>query len=419
MGASFCSRCGSSLDVAPLDLVATSVGAGQVPDPPSTDSRFGTLAAVVVLVGLVGLLLVSTRGNTSGDQTPEPVPDEHEGASLPTTSLRDATTTEPATSEPATVFVNDTPGPVLDDGIGGTLVSGRPGAIHRIDLATGETRAMTLAETIGGLGNPWRPVVIDDELFTSSAYGEEMIRTDLVTGDQAVFELDVADQECCYDIVGRAGSDSVWLSNGHLVAHEVDLSGQIRRQVELPQEFGLAWARGDHLYLDGPDGQYRYDATAGTATRIAPIIDFDPVTTVSCEEDLRCQITVETATGPVALPEVTGADLSNGPVRVSPDHTSALVQNWTNGPAAPPTLIYVDLVTGDRTELDVQVDLWADVMWVPHSRWIIPLGDTFTANRSSGMLAVNTETAERKYIDGHGLLLGLDVIVVITDEGHR
>jgi hypothetical protein len=406
--AHFCGQCGSSLDVDLSEPLPVGDRTGAVPAPASNRSRLGTLFAVVGLAGVVGLLLVLTKNDPSGDETREPAPDERSGTSVsttstvePTTSPSDATTTNTTTGGSEIVFVNDTPGPVLEDGIEGTLVGVRGRIVHRIDLATGATQAIEVGDRIGGLPNPWGPVVIGDELVTTSALAGEMIRTALVTGNQSVVELDVLDEACCLDVVGQAGSDSVWLVTA-TVAYEIDLSGQIRRDIEVPEGFSVSWAQDAHLYLDGPDGSYRYDTTTGTATEITgAVIGIDPLTTVSCHETLECQVLAETGSGPVVLSALTGPEVSNGAIRISPDLSGALVQTW-------PDLGYVDLMTGNRVDLGRFEGDVSGVVWIPESRWVIMQASPFAPGPTTGLVALNTETAERADIEAEGLIIGLD-----------
>ena len=105
------------------------------------------MVGLVGVVGLVGLVLISARDDSSGDQAREPASDERSEATVSTTttveplaSSGDVTTTEPPIGEPETVYVNGAPGPVLEDGIDGTLVGARARTMDWIDLATGATR---------------------------------------------------------------------------------------------------------------------------------------------------------------------------------------------------------------------------------------------------------------------------------------
>lgn len=82
-------------------------------------------------------------------------------------------------------------------------------------------------------------------------------------------------------------------------------------------------------YLPGPGGSYRHDTTTGTASEVAgSVIDTDQLTLISCNETPESQVLAETDSGPVVLSALTGPDVSNGAIRLSPDLSRALVETW-------------------------------------------------------------------------------------------
>ena len=64
--------------------------------------------------------------------------------------------------------MNDTPGPVIEEGVEGTLIVAGGHAIHRVDLAAGEIDVIELESRLEP-GIPEGRVVIGDELVTNPA----------------------------------------------------------------------------------------------------------------------------------------------------------------------------------------------------------------------------------------------------------
>jgi hypothetical protein len=356
------------------------------------------LLAVAVAITLLWLL-------TPVDETPKAIPSESMAHSTlapqvesTVTTTTPTTTGSPEPSPSTPLFVNDTPGPVLDEGITGTMIGLDRRELYRIDLATGAVEVIEVDHLVES-GPPARQVIIDGELVTQS--GEtEIVQTDLSTGEQMMIEIDSLADDTWIEVLGPAGPETFWLGAEGYV-YEVDLSGNIGRRVEVPEAFWVASTTEDHLYLEGPGGSFRYDTATGIATELPGAIG-EPalqgsLLMIRCNERLECDLVAETRSGEVVLPGLDATDLWYGGMQVSPDLTDALVQHWDNDG---PQLFHVDLATGDRTSIGpLEVELWGGATWIPGSRWVI-LGGPYPGE--SDWLAIDLETHDVIEIDVPG-----------------
>ena len=63
----------------------------------------------------------------------------------------------------------------------------------------------------------------------------------------------------------------------------------------------------------------------------------------------------------------------------------------------------------------LETDLEAGVVWIPETRWVVLKGAPFIGANSS-LLAVNTETAERTYIEVDGQFVGFDDVLLFVSD---
>ena len=412
--ANYCAGCGLARESTLLDPLGVGARPQQAAKAVSAVSeRLGMLVVVVAIAGLLVLIWALTRGGDSDTADPDgtAAPTESAEASesrsttTPATSATSSTTAATTSLSPATLFVNDTPGPVLGDGVDDVVVGIRDRTMFRLDLATGEVSSISLERSVDSVG-PESTVVIDGEFVSTSPSGA-LVMTDLTTGAQR----ETADLGLSTiigaQVIGAAGSDSIWVvvagSDGPTTAIEVDLADGILQSFEFPQPFWVQSARGHELYLHSPSGSWRFDTTTGTVEELGgQITRSDPTTllVITCEPTLECGVEIYTSTGLAPLPFLSSTEVANDSVHVSPDFTEALVHH--NGTAPNPESTHVDLATGKRVELGaVPISPYFGILWIPDSPWIIgPEED------GPDLTAVNTETGDQLKLDLPGRLGG-------------
>jgi hypothetical protein len=308
-----------------------------------------------------------------------------------------STTSTPVTEQG---FLNGVAGPVLGADVHGELVL-LQSTMRRVDLFTGAVEEIDLDQWLrGGLVVGGELVSLLEPVGCSStqlcARPAALVVTDLRTGSQRQVQIEpeIVDEA---HIAGTAGPDSVWLvtypgPNGPS-AIEIDLNGEIRRQIELPPEFWVQSAQGDELFLDSVDGSWRYDATTGEATRLAGefVSERSPLLIkVSCEPSLECRVEADLGDGLTPMDWIGASELTSGSAFVAPDLTAILVHYYDSN-----EFTYFDLSSGTRVELgEIEIDPYRGVVWVPDSPWIIGYGGQ-PMDLTAVLTAVNVQTAEQ------------------------
>jgi hypothetical protein len=398
-GANFCVECGAS--VAPL--VVDLLGVDESPLPSGTDvtphPQRGLWAVLALFAAMVLVLWGVARGVDRPNDEPlgAEVPEEGIAAVDPTTPTTVVTTTtatttgaQPTTSEQ--LFVNDVSGAVLGEDVDGVLVQFAGSIMRHVDLSTGAVDIIDLEQHVYQWAGP-EASIVDGKLVSFSGSGRVMIITDLSDGSQRE-SRDITDDSIEIHLVGRAGSESVWLATDPepdqiSEAIEVGLDGEIRRRVEIPRPFEIRWAEGHDLILDSPDGTWRYDTETGATVRMpGQVLAFEPgfVLTSSCDESLQCGVLLDRGSGPEVVDWVSASDDFDGPIDLSPDLSGALLHVYGEQDGA--EFSYIDLRTGSIVDLgNLRISPDRGVVWIEGSPWIIGQNET-----SNIKLAIDTQT---------------------------
>jgi hypothetical protein len=310
--------------------------------------------------------------------------------------------------------VNNVAGPVLGADDRGVLVLLSGDSMRRVDLSTGVVDRLPLEHVLGSFGGSDTVVVVGD-LVAVGGVPPGLVVTDLMTGSQRQLSVDIDFLDEMH-VAGGAGPNAVWLAahEGRRgpAAIEVDLTGKVRRQIELPPQFSVNSARGDDVYLDSADGSWRYDASTGDVARLPGRLVGDQLgpMMVSCESTLECEVLVDLGDGPTPIDPLRADDVTDAFVSVAPDLSGALVHSYSDWPDPSPW-IYVDLSSGTRVDLgDLKIRV---VMWLPVSQWIVGLGES-TASPAR-LIAVNVQTAEQRQLNMPPLdMVFLETILVVT-----
>ena len=398
-GTNYCPECGAPQTLMIVDPLG-------VEDPPvmsGTDvaphARLRMLAGLVLVFAMLAVLWVLSRDGDPVDDEPLSSETPEVGilaADATTSTTVVATTASTATGAPTRafeqLFVNDVQGPVLGDGVDGVLVRIDASTLQHIDLSTGAIELIDLEHPVFVEGAELG-IVVNGNLV--SLWGKAITTTDLSDGSQRQ-RRDIADGSFEMHVAGRAGVDSIWLASypgpdEMGAAIEVDLDGEVRRRVEIPQPFSIEWADGDELILGSVDGSFRYDTATGATVKMpGAMVAFEPgfVVTTSCDETLQCDVLLDQGSGPEAVDWLSASDEFDGPIEVSPDLSGALLHVYTQGGAE---FTFIDLRTGSRVDLGhLPINPYGGVVWVEGSRWII--GQDESDNMP---LAIDTATGTR------------------------
>jgi hypothetical protein len=388
-GANYCSQCGTPQTLLVLDPLG-------LEDPPlirgpdmAPHARLTMLAGLIVVFAMLAVLWGLSRDGDPADEEPLGSETPEDGVSG----------TDPSTGAPTQLFVNGAHGPVLGDGIDGVLVqlinrivrqTTIVSSMQQIDLSTGAVERIDLEHRVLA-DNPESGIVVNGNLVSLS--GSVITITDLSDGTQREL-VDVIDGLFEMHVAGRADVDSVWLvtdpgPDETSEAIEVDLDGEVKRRVEIPEPFSIEWANGDELILGSPDGSFRYDTLTGATVRMpGAVVAFEPgfVITASCEESLQCDVLLDQGSGPEVVDWLSANDVFDGSIDVSPDLSGALVHVYGEQDAV--EFSYIDLHTRSRVNLgSLPIDPYGGVVWVEGSRWIIGQGQS-----SNMALAIDTQT---------------------------
>ncbi|MGI9605135.1 MAG: hypothetical protein ACR2P0_03255 [Acidimicrobiales bacterium] len=369
-----------------------------------TTRRTGLLVIVGLVVVVLGVLWgVARTGSPERDRlASEPPADVSESESVseegsPLTTTSDVSTTRNADTPAARIegFVNGAPGPVIGEGVRGTVVQIAGRTMQRIDLHTGAVETLDLDQSVVWQGPDSAAMVADWHVSTTHQGG--LLFTNIVDGSQRA--APVIQSSFGTRIVG-AGDDSVWLASwpgaSDPLAIEITLDGSIGREIELSPSFWLQGARGDQLLLQSVDGSWFYDAATGEAVRSPDtILAIGPelLLTSSCYPDLTCEVFADHGTGPRVVKGFDTFSSFGSMPFVSPDGTQALLQTFhERGPESS----IVDLRTGETVDLgSLRLEPYLGFVWITDAPWFIGRDQT----SRNHLVAVNTETGGQVEID--------------------
>ena len=275
-----------------------------------------------------------------------------------------------------------------------------------VDLGTGEVTSIP-----HGLPNYGKIVAVagDEVVIRNGRFFRTInLRTE-VESDAMPFGEPV-DERVDWLIAGSGGPDSVWvvpnpdffdqgggvLDSSVPTVLRVDFAGRTLQSFEFEEPFSVRFADESSLYLDGPGGSSVFDTVTGEVTELnGQIIETnsDAVLLLSCDPTLECQVSIDTGTGMAPTTALTSADVTNGALHIAPDFTNALVHSYTDDDRV--ELTYIDLVTGNRSELQWQIDPYRGVVWVPDTPWVVGVGVADTPDEQFGfgdLTAMNTDT---------------------------